>query len=501
MHMVSDILSLLKSWSIQEICICPGSRNAPLIESLKSSSEFQITTMHEEREAAFYALQKTKSQKIATTIITTSGTASAEMFPAVIEAYYQSCPLVVISADRPKNYRNTGSPQSIEQNNLFGTYAQCWDLDKDSDMRSFKWDQSKPLHINLCFDEPLIDSEIVAIKDLGKQALNETAFTSEPIRLDCKSPLFLISELESVNERETVKELLTNNPVPFVLEALSGLDIESPLKIDGPEKLITNLLEENYFDAIVRIGAVPVSAFWRRLESSHVNIPVYSFTKHPFSGLARESKSFDTLNIEFSNISHDEDLKNRILEHKNLVHSLTTEYPLSEPSLMLKLHESLPSESPVYLGNSSPIRNFQYFASNNYFLKVAANRGANGIDGQVSSFLGFARDNKKSIAIIGDQTLMYGESALHFIKSSDDVHIICINNQGGQIFSRMYDSEIYQNPHNKSFKHLAQYHGLNYKLAKDTSHFNLESGPCLYEITPSNEQTASFWRDYDSFRG
>jgi len=118
------------------MCVCSGSRNAPLLAVL-SKSDLKLWTFVDERSAAFFALGRMKLTGAPVAVVTTSGTAAAELLPALVEAHYSGLPLFVITADRPARFRGTGAPQAIEQLDLFGVYG--------------------ARHLNVEFDEPLID--------------------------------------------------------------------------------------------------------------------------------------------------------------------------------------------------------------------------------------------------------------------------------------------------------------------------------------------------------
>jgi 2-succinyl-5-enolpyruvyl-6-hydroxy-3-cyclohexene-1-carboxylate synthase len=138
------VIERVRGAGVTDFCVCGGSRNAPLIAVVSGN----IYTFVDERSAAFFALGRIKRDDRPVAVITTSGTAAAELLPATVEAYYSGAPLVLITADRPARFRGTGAPQSIEQVSLFGVYA-ATDFDR--------WNRSTPLHINIEFDEPLID--------------------------------------------------------------------------------------------------------------------------------------------------------------------------------------------------------------------------------------------------------------------------------------------------------------------------------------------------------
>lgn len=139
------VIGDLKSLGAADFVVCGGSRNAPLIAVLGTAN---VYTFVDERSAAFFAFGRAKRDGKPVVVITTSGTAVAELLPATIEAFYSGAPLVLVTADRPARFRGTGAPQTIDQPGIFGTYAA-------TDLAS--WNREMPLHINIEFDEPLID--------------------------------------------------------------------------------------------------------------------------------------------------------------------------------------------------------------------------------------------------------------------------------------------------------------------------------------------------------
>ncbi len=138
------LIERVRAAGVEDFCVCAGSRNSPLIAALANASALSFV---DERAAAFFALGRVKQGRMAA-VVTTSGTAVAELLPAAIEAHYSALPLVLITADRPARYRGTGAPQAIEQTGIFGPYA-ATSIDG--------WTRTTPLHINIEFDEPLID--------------------------------------------------------------------------------------------------------------------------------------------------------------------------------------------------------------------------------------------------------------------------------------------------------------------------------------------------------
>lgn len=142
-----ELVARLRDHGVTDFCVCAGSRNSPLLAVL-GASDARLFSFVDERSAAFFALGRIKQHGRPVAVVTTSGTAVAELLPATIEAHYSSLPLILVTADRPARFRGTGAPQCIEQEGIFGAYAST-ELRRD-----------RPAHINVEFDEPLIDGAV-----------------------------------------------------------------------------------------------------------------------------------------------------------------------------------------------------------------------------------------------------------------------------------------------------------------------------------------------------
>ena len=146
-HRAARLIDDVRAAGAAEFCVCAGSRNSPLLVVLGKRDDVRLFSFVDERSAAFFAIGRSKLHGAPVAIVTTSGTAVAELLPATVEAYYSGVPLILISADRPARFRGTGAPQSIEQVGMFGAYA-------ETSLET--WTRKRPLHINIEFDEPLL---------------------------------------------------------------------------------------------------------------------------------------------------------------------------------------------------------------------------------------------------------------------------------------------------------------------------------------------------------
>lgn len=486
---------LQKSWraGVREIVLCAGARNAPFVKLLSEGSPFKIYSFFEERSASFFALGRTLDTNRPVAVITTSGTAAAELLPACIEADYQRKPLLLITADRPRRYRGSGAPQAIIQTGLYSHYVgSSFDVEGnwDGDLRS-ALALGRPVHVNVCFDEPLVYGQAVAW-DSQEMAIEPDSM-AEPVSVQMKKPLVIVAGL-AAHEAARVLPWLSRCQRPLFLEATSrlrGHPLLADWEIQGGEKSIREL----DFDGVIRLGSVPTLRFWRDLESG--SWPVACFSSVPFSGLPRVSQVWSLsqlptdLNFEkWSSAERERDRKRGLVRR-----DLLKEFPLSEPSWMAWLSERIPTGARLFLGNSLPIREWDFAATSESARDIFANRGTNGIDGLISTFAGVAGQDLYNWAILGDLSLMYDLSGPWALLQRELRHfnLVVINNGGGQIFQRMFADRLFLNEHNLNFKAWAELWSLEYmELRKERK--ILHSGRQLIEIVPDAAQTQQFWK-------
>ncbi len=613
----TQILKILAQAQVKNIIICAGARNAPFVYLLEKVSGVKVWNFFEERSAAFFALGLAQSSQSPVVVITTSGTAVAELLPAAIEAALTKTPLIFLTADRPSSYRGSGAPQAIEQVGLFANYVEkCLDIEiKNSSGNADQsieiyfqslhaeimfWAKNKfslrPLHVNVCMDEPLIDGVIESLDFTKESSANfllselldsdliqdkilinknnenfKTHFIENKIVLE--KPLILAGALTCEEARSLVPSLL-HLQAPIYAEAISNLrqfseldslfvqknkstdeqntqrfsaDIEFDLEGDVADKL-SQLLSTKSCQSVVRIGGVPTLRLWRDLEAKYVNVPVCSFTRTGYSGLSRPSATFslsdffDFCELLIPGESSSENNKQTgvqevivrkeiIAQEKNVlqpaysgqsrnsndvvvgeVHSskkkfsqLLAQFPQSEISLFAQLSSHL-SRQHLYLGNSLPIREWDMIAASGDISPsvVTANRGANGIDGQISSFLGLSEgfvtsENIEHWGIFGDLTTMYdltGPWALKQMQSCK-IRIVVINNHGGMIFKNMFGKELFLNSHQQHFQKWAEMWDFSYyRWSAIPQESEVRSLPehCVIEIVPDNKQSEQFWQ-------
>lgn len=516
--LAKDILSSLAQRGVYEIILCSGARNSPIVHVLQESSGFHVSSFFEERSAAFYALGRIKNHGHPVAVITTSGTAAAELFPAVIESHYTGSPLVLVSADRPRKMRGTGAPQSIDQVNLFGNHTETFiDVAGGEAFSLDSWTGHGPLHINVCFDEPLIDNEVGSIGFRQEAFRKDNIFRDNTIAdhfielknflSDSKRPVFLVGPL-NFEEREAVKEFLLRMKAPVFAETLSGLREDHELR---PYLLKSgeSILSASRFDSLVRIGGVPTARYWRDIENNPRLIPVVSLSRLPFAGLSHGKvihtdlrkllAAFDE-KIGFDNSSLEKILNYDQDQYRKLQQILDRE-SYSEAALIHRLSLIVEEEASVYLGNSLPIREWDLVAHRERPISwdMAGNRGVNGIDGQLSTFLGFASEDNPNWGIFGDLTTMYDLVSPWALKQRPmkNTRIVVINNSGGQIFSRLFKNSDFLNSHNVSFGDWAKMWDLGYEKWTSVPQRFASEEPTVIEIVPDEKSSQSFWKSYE----
>ncbi len=499
------VFEFLKLAEVRTVVVCAGARNAPLVMALDQTS-FELIQFFEERSAAFFALGLMKSSGKPVAVLTTSGTAVAELLPAAVEATYQTLPLILVTADRPKSYRGSGAPQTIEQIKIFSDYVESvYDLDVNEKDFSFNWTLKKPIQLNICFEEPLIDkSSGVAVQ---KVSLNKVSSNSNSVfsKLSVGRAFAILGELDSA-EAQMVKSFLLKNKLPFYAEALSQLSHDSDLadfSLSSSDLLVKKAFKEKYFNAVLRIGGVPTLRFWRDLEFEFAEVPVFNFSDRSFSGLARRSQLYSISalgEVRFEKVDLSElKIKDLDLQRKKL--SLLEKYPFSEPSCV-QLFSNHVGSAPIYLGNSLPIRHWDTFSVKGS-RSLYGNRGANGIDGQISTYLGWSESHENSFCFIGDLTALYDLAALGLTSQLADQkrQIVVLNNFGGQIFQRVLKNKLFINEHQIQFQNWAQMWKWDYLLVKAPADFvkisQTRSNTTVIEIQPDPEQTKFFWDEWD----
>jgi 2-succinyl-5-enolpyruvyl-6-hydroxy-3-cyclohexene-1-carboxylate synthase len=508
-----EVIEALRRAGVRTVCLCPGGRNAPLVEVLEPLRQggMEVLDFFDERGAAFFALGRARRDLRPSAVVTTSGTAAAELLPAMVEAYYQGAPLLALTADRPRSFRGTGAPQSIEQANLFGIYArQVIDLDR----AGTRWHVDPccwPVHVNVSFDEPLLEGwqpDAVAASPAaapeppgGEVSGVGEAAVGAAVRL--RRPLVVLGALAATEDRDAAAAFCERLRAPLLAEASSHLRHRlRGLVLQGGETVAAEGLRRGWFDGVVRVGDIPSFRLWRDLERRH-DLAVVSLSRLPWRGLTHGAHvqvprgtplPLDRLAGAMRVEPEPAALRAADERVASALETLLRRFPQSEPALVRQLSETIPAGSFVYLGNSLPIREWNQFSSDRPF-EHGENRGANGIDGQLSTFLGWSGPGRENWAVVGDLTALYDLPSLWALPhAAGPVRIVVINNGGGRIFRRIFRNPRFQHDHAVTFDLWARM----WDAAYSSDPGLVPAGePVVVELKPDSAETERFWKGYE----
>ncbi len=310
-----------------------------------------------------------------------------------------------------------------------------------------------------------------------------------------KTPIVIVSSLPK-NQREIIAQFLLSLNAPVYLEATSGLREDARLQASRFTYLEN--IWDLQVDAIFRIGGVPTVKFWRELESKQHQVNLLSFSHLKWSGVSwGEVIQGDYRDLLKTYFAYSSLWYKEPRELRTEATSLLSEFSTSEPGIIYQLSQLIPSNSFIFLGNSLPVREWDLAAADDvHHSSVYASRGVNGIDGQLSTFLGMTQIDKPNWCILGDLTTLYDLAAPWIINQLEprEINIVVMNNKGGMIFSRMCKNKSLQNRHSIDFRHFANMWNLDYYQDLDFDESSLR--PKLIELVPAESETKSFWDKY-----
>jgi len=511
---IHALFAELDALGVQEFCVAAGARNAPLLAVLLQTDR-KVYHFFEERCAAFFALGRIMMTRRPVAVLTTSGTAVAELFPAVMEAHYQALPLVVVSADRPSAYRGSGAPQAVEQPGLFGCY-----VSRELDMEYLAGSglsisdrlasQVGPLHFNVCLEEGAMPSARPAAAPLftkQDQSITDQHREEWDRFWQAEGDVTVLAGGLHPDDVPLATEFLLKLQAPVVAEATSnlrGVGALSPYLLTGGEKALAAFSGRR----VLRVGAVPSWRWWRDLEV-RPDIRVLNVSRALFRGLARvENASVVPWKmLSTADIVALPQTPPRSQSQNNL-QDLLQNHPHAEPAWMQHLSRVIGSDAVIMLGNSLPIREWNLAADKPQpGTQCFANRGSNGIDGLVSTWLGLSAEAASSWLIVGDLSTLYDLSAPWILPQlgKGRRRIVIINNGGGMIFSRVAwlrglgedTRRVLENSHSLSFEPWAKMWNMDYRLITDVRELHDDdSSTAVWEISPDVAETDAFWNGW-----
>jgi len=509
---IQQLAGLLLCKGINDIIISPGSRNGPLIHTFAGSGLFNCRNIVDERSAAYFALGLAQARHKPVVLVCSSGTASLNYTPAVAEAFYLNVPLIVLTADRPAYRINQLESQCIRQENIYRDFTKKEITLPQGESEKELWFAGRlineclntaisgtpaPVHINIPIEEPLHDLQdknlppVKSIEPTQTHAfLTEKELEKLAVTFNAAKRILIVAGQQDPNPAlENLLSSLTKKTGAVILkEHLANLD--DPLFCSSIDTLMTSLLtdrpEDFRPDLLISLGGQLVSKslkqFLRKNKpENHWHLSLSDEHSDTYESLTRviSMKTTDFFEqLSPKTVSKDNNYLKCWKEKESRINQLRDELVGSMPFCDLKvfdqLRKAIPEKSVIHLGNSSPVR-YALICDSVKDARYLSNRGTSGIDGPLSTAVGFASESKKTNTIIlGDLSFFYDSNALWNKYTGNNLRVIVINNRGGNIFSMIkgpsgspaFEEHFFTENKFKA-EGLAKTFGLNYFKAED----------------------------------
>ncbi len=476
------IVGALVTGGVRDVVICPGSRSTPLALALYAEKALRHWIHLDERAGAFFALGAARATGRPVAVLATSGTASVEFAPAVAEARYGRVPLLLLTADRPPELHGIGAPQTIDQVELYGRHAKWYaglavptDADeaaveaRSTVERALSVASSAPagpVQLNMPFREPLLPVGSLAGDEPGAPRLEPPAPVLLPVEAGeqvvraarrSARPLLVSGPLDRPGFAAALSRLATALDAPIVADALANVRAGgAPGYVVGSHQALVRLERfrtTHRPDLVVRFGATPTSRVlgeWLEgLEAPTMLVDDGAGWDRPLRP-GRELVMADP--VAFADMAAEAVQGERsadpgwragwIEADRAAATALDAWFErLDEPfegAVARALPEALPADAVVVVGNSMPVRDLDAFLPTTPSpLRFIGNRGANGIDGLLSTTFGAGAGLAQPVVgIVGDLSFLHDLTALAAgVRLGLDATLVLVDNDGGGIFS------------------------------------------------------------------
>lgn len=495
------ILEALTRHGVRHVCIAPGSRSTPLTLGAAENRAFICHTHFDERGLGHLALGLAKASQAPVAIIVTSGTAVANLYPAIIEAGLTGEKLVVLTADRPPELIDCGANQAIRQPGIFSTHpTQAINLPRPTQDIPARWLVSTidnalgqqmhgAVHINCPFAEPLY-GEPDETGMSWQQALGDWWHSDKPwLRTGSANEAVkqrdwffwrqkrgvVVAGRLNAEEGKQVAAWAKMLGWPLIGDVLSqtGQPLPCADLWLGNSRSVDELAEAQI---IIQFGS---SLTGKRVLQWQATCEPEEYwlvdnqpgrldpANHRGRRLSCDISQWLELHPAEKRIAWDEKLTTLAKIAQQAVKKGTTEF--GEAQVAARLPELLPDAGQLFVGNSLIVRLVDSFAQLPAGYPVFSNRGASGIDGLLSTAAGVQRATARpTLAIVGDLSALYDINSLALLRQvSAPFVLLIVNNNGGQIFSLLPTpaterERFYTMPQNVNFSHAAAMFGLEY---------------------------------------
>lgn len=483
---IYDIAEICSQKGIKEAVLCPGSRCAPLTSALVAHPKINTRTFSDERSAAFIANGIAMADGHPVVLVCTSGSAAYNFAPAVAEAFYQHIPLIVLTADRPKEWIDQLDGQTIQQKNIYGSHVKkYYELPHDYEHKDNVWYINRcvneainlsqqfpkgPVHINIPLREPLYPAQGETIQFTPKVRITELVENSTQVSVtdlqtlkstfNASNKVLIVAGQQAADTTlaSTLQTFSKQHHIPVIADIISNLH-SLPNSITHADAMLGQCKPDNKKalqpDLLITFGKSIISKnvkiFLRNYQPTiHWHIQPQGEVADTFQSLTTiiptTSLSFFQQFSEVISKTGFEGQKRenfyRLWEAEEHRTARTTKTFFSTPqlnefSLVNEIIRTAPQPSHLHLSNSMAVRyaNFIGLSEDKNEIKVFANRGTSGIDGCTSTAVGHSlASGVPTVLITGDMAFFYDRNAFWHNYKLPNLRIVVLNNHGGAIF-------------------------------------------------------------------
>ncbi len=446
------LIEELSRLGIRKYCTAPGSRNTPFILAGIAHPELSFSVFHDERSMAFFALGLARRRVHGVPlVVTTSGTAVANLLPAVIEAKADGVPMIVLSADRPSVECGKGANQTIDQTDIFGVYARTYTIDDTLDAEELLdlistiaislERELGPIHINLPLKKPLLEVARLGDLDCGAQILEwrqSTKSWKPKVENNKLGAPALADDFDTILVGANLPR--TRTAIQAFLKDFSGdtfFDIQSGSWHCGTRPLSAEVFGDSHSE---RNAQKRLLIIGHRFTEHRIWDWVSSFQYvEQWKGLKGVFNPNDSIS---ESIDIGWPVKEGLVKiGTNFENTCSIDSPLSYAKIVSLVGKKVVDYESIYLANSLCVRAFDRFRPLGAFSVGAPlyfNRGASGIDGTLATGLGTAMGGKSSLIVCGDHAFLYDLSILADVgKLAIQATVIVVDNAGGRIFEHL----------------------------------------------------------------
>ena len=495
----------------EHVVIAPGSRNAPLSWAFAQAEKaglIKIQVRIDERDAGFLALGIAKATGKPVPVVVTSGSAVANLLPAIVEAFHSAVPVIVLSADRPASARGKSAPQTINQFGMFGTFVKSQidvapdqtDLTEVSNVINLTiTNRPGPVQVNVQFELPLLpDLENLdwQPKPPSLKSFSKTDLKQKQISVPARG-IFVVgdnADPESVREIDQISQAIG---WPVLWEPTANAHLLQNSISHGVVLLQADIAPK--VDAVVTFGTVGLSrVILGLLKSAPIHLAIHSATSGSDlpDPVSSAKEIFDCVPKLETKTDPEWLSQWQVLDHKAATAVATALSPdtLTGPSAAQLVWDQTGKDDQLFVAASWPVRHLEAYAAKRDGLHVFGNRGANGIDGLISTAIGVGiGTSKRTVLLMGDIAFLHDLGGLNLgeEQAAPNLTVVVLDNNGSGIFSQLeqgadeyqeHYEKVFGTPHGKDLWVIAESLGIPAKqvTTKTELKFALQS----FEKTP-----------------